>query len=246
MEKITILSPHCDDAVFSLGLTLGLWSMASLHLQVLNFFTESAYAPHAPVKTVAEISAIRKAEDERAIAFIHDGIKIISLDLLDAPLRLHLPFSQITQLQSVEQISPEELRQLSQHIQQHCLQSLAIAPLGLGNHVDHMAVQKASIACLPPQDLAFYEDLPYITWTSAFDVQIRIKSIEDSTGVGLSPLILRTQNAVAQKRQIASFYQSQITLEEADTIAGYAECYGSGERLWLPTNSERWAEVLDL
>jgi len=246
MEKVTILSPHRDDAAFSLGLTLGLWGAASLPLRVLNFFTESAYAPHSPAKTVEEISAVRRAEDERALAFIHDRIEVVSLGLLDAPLRLHLPFSQITQLQSAQRISREELNQLSRYIQQHCRDSLAVAPLGLGNHVDHMAVQKAAIACLPLQKLAFYEDLPYITWTSAADVQARIQSVENATGIGLSPFIQRTQNAVMQKRRIASFYQSQITTEEADVIAGYAESYRSGERLWLPVDSERWNAIRSL
>jgi hypothetical protein len=53
-------------------------------------------------------------------------------------------------------------------------------------------------------------------------------------------LILRIQDAARKKRQIASFYQSQITDEEADQIAAYAESYGSGERLWLPAESESW------
>jgi LmbE family N-acetylglucosaminyl deacetylase len=240
MEKIAILSPHRDDSSFSLGLALSLWSAASIKLQVLNFFTRSAYAPHSPAATVEEISAVREEEDRKALAFIHSGIEVVSFDLLDAPLRLDLPFSQITQESSAKRISQEELRLLSWHIQQHCTGSLAIAPLGLGNHVDHIAVHKAAINSLPPQHLGFYEDLPYATWTPTADLQARIESIERAMGTRLAPLILRIQDAAKKKRQIASFYQSQITDAEADQIAAYAESYGSGERLWLPTESESW------
>ncbi len=240
MEKIIILSPHCDDASFSLGLALSCWGVTSVPLQVLNFFTQSAYAPRSSARTTKEISAIREEEDQRALAFIHRGISVTSLGLLDAPLRLDLPFNQITQEQSAEKISAEERHQLSEQIQQHCAGSLVIAPLALGNHVDHIALYQAAVTALPAQGLAFYEDLPYATWTLAADLQARIESVQRTIGAQLEPFILRVEDAVRQKRQIANFYQSQITAEEADNIARYAENYGSGERLWMPADSESW------
>jgi LmbE family N-acetylglucosaminyl deacetylase len=243
MEKITILSPHRDDSSFSLGLALSFWGAAAVKLQVVNFFTRSTYAPRSLAKTIEEVSAVREEEDRRALAFIHSSIEVTSLALLDAPLRLDLPFSQVTEEQSAQRISREEFRELSRYIQQHCANSLTIAPLGLGNHVDHIAVHKAAVDSLPPQNTAFYEDLPYATWTPAADLQARIESVQRATGTQLEPWILQTQNAVRQKRQIASFYQSQITAEEADNIAEYAETYRSGERLWLPVGSESWKAI---
>ena len=246
MEKITILSPHRDDAGFSLGLTLSLWGAASVKLQVLNFFTQSAYAPLSSAKTVKEISAIREEEDQRALSLVHNGIFIASLRLLDAPLRLNIPLSQITQEGSAAKVTQEELWQLSRSIQQHCADGLVVAPLGLGNHVDHIAVHRAAVDCLPAFKLAFYEDLPYAAWTPVADLQARIESVERATDTQLEPFISRMQDAVRRKRQIASFYQSQITAEEADTIARYAESYGSGERLWMPAGSESWKSTQSL
>jgi LmbE family N-acetylglucosaminyl deacetylase len=243
MEKITVLSPHRDDASFSLGLALGLWSAASVRLQVLNFFTQSAYAPHSPATTVEEISATREEEDREALAFIHNGITVTSLHLLDAPLRLHLPFSQITQESSAEKITPQELSSLSQCIQQHCAGSLPIAPLGLGNHVDHIAVHRAAVNSLPSQTLAFYEDLPYAIWTSPADLQARVESVERKTGVQLMPFVVQAQNAITRKRQIASFYRSQITAEEADNIARHAQSYDNGELIWAPVTSQSWKVI---
>jgi LmbE family N-acetylglucosaminyl deacetylase len=243
MEKITILSPHRDDSTFSLGLSLGFWSAASVKLQVLNFFTQSAYAPHSPAKTTQEVSALREEEDRKALALIHKDITVTSLDLLDAPLRLNLPFSQIMQEESAQKISREELYHLSQCIQQECTGSLAVAPLALGNHVDHVAVREAAVSALPSQNLAFYEDLPYATWTPAADLRGRIESVEHATGTPLEAFIVQRQDAVMRKRQIASFYQSQITTEEADNIARYAETYGNGERLWMPVGSESWTTI---
>lgn len=243
MEKITVLSPHRDDAGFSLGLALGLWGAASVRLQVLNFFTQSAYAPHSPAKTAEEISAVREEEDRQALAFIHNGIVETSLRLLDAPLRLHLPFSQITQESSAQRITRQELSALSQCIQQYCAGSLVLAPLGLGNHVDHTAVHRAAVNTLPPQTLAFYEDLPYATWTPPADLRTRIEAVEHTTGTHLEPFILQAQDTVERKRQIADFYRSQITAEEADNIAHYAENYDNGERIWAPVNSQSWKVI---
>ena len=243
MEKLTVLSPHRDDSSFSLGLTLSLLSAAAIKLHVLNFFTQSAYAPHSSAETLEEVSAIRDEEDRKALAFIHSGIEITSLGLLDAPWRLDLPFSQITQQQSAQKISYDELCQLSEQIRQHCAGDLVVAPLGLGNHVDHMAVHKAAISSVSSQNLAFYEDLPYVTWTPTADLQARIESVERTTGVQLEPLVFHIKDAAKQKRQIAGFYQSQITAEEANNIARYAESYGGGERLWLPVSSESWKAI---
>ncbi len=210
---------------------------------MLNFFTQSAYAPRSSAKTTEEISAIREEEDQRALAFIHRGISVTSFGLLDAPLRLDLPLGQITQEQSAEKISAEELHQLSERIQQHCTGSLVIAPLALGNHVDHIAVYKAAVNALPAHSLAFYEDLPYATWIPADALQACIESVQRTTGAPLEPFVLQTKNGVRQKRHIANFYQSQITAEEADHIARYAESYGSGERLWMPASSESWKAI---
>ena len=243
MEAITVLSPHYDDSSFSLGLALSFWGAASIKLHVVNFFTQSAYAPHSTAETIADVSAVRDEEDKKALAFIHGNIETTSLGLLDAPLRLGLPFSEITKWESVEKISRQEFFQLSQHIQQHCSQSLVIAPLSLGNHVDHRAVHGAALTSLQSENLAFYEDLPYASWTSPADLQARVTSVEHSTGMALEPFVLHMESAVARKRRIASFYQSQITAEEADVIAKFAESYGSGERLWLPASSQRWKAI---
>ncbi len=246
METITVLSPHCDDASFSLGVALRSWSAASIKLQVLNFFTQSAYAPHSSAQTVGEISTAREEEDRKALAFIHSGIQVISLNLLDAPLRLRLPFSQITQEESSLRITPQELSDLSQTIQQHCTGSLVVAPLGLGNHVDHLAVLRAACNSLAPAVLAFYEDLPYATWTSSSDLQARLEWIEGMRGTPLEPFLVQSQDAVQQKRQLAGFYQSQITAEEADNIARHAKIYDNGERIWTPVNSQSWKVIRSL
>ena len=132
---------------------------------------------------------------------------------------------------------------MARYIRQHCANDLVIAPLALGNHVDHISVHRAAVNCLSPQTLAFYEDLPYVTWTPAADLQARVEYIARTTGTQLKPFILQVQDAVERKRRIASFYQSQITAEEADNIARYAETYGSGERLWIPAYSEDWKTI---
>ncbi len=57
MRKLTVLSPHRDDAAFSLFICLAKWSMfPSLKVKVLNFFTESAYAPYSSASDAISVS----------------------------------------------------------------------------------------------------------------------------------------------------------------------------------------------
>ena len=64
-----VLSPHRDDAAFSLGLAVDSWLAAGHSVSVLNFFTQSAYAPYSDVETlhandrVSFVSAVRRRED---------------------------------------------------------------------------------------------------------------------------------------------------------------------------------------
>ena len=67
--KIVVISPHRDDAAFSLGLSIGCWLDAGHAVNVVNCFTRSAYAPYAEFEFIhsndrmARVSALRLRED---------------------------------------------------------------------------------------------------------------------------------------------------------------------------------------
>ena len=68
--KILVLSPHRDDAAFSLSIAITNWLTARHSVTVLNVFTRSRYAPFSDAAFVHEndelsyVSAMRLREDE--------------------------------------------------------------------------------------------------------------------------------------------------------------------------------------
>jgi hypothetical protein len=90
---LLILSPHRDDAAFSLSLALEHWLRGRHTLTIVNVFTRSRYAPFSDADTVHEndlmsyVSAMRKREDEAFLKQMR-GARMVDLNLKDAPIRL--------------------------------------------------------------------------------------------------------------------------------------------------------------
>lgn len=233
-NSVRVLSPHLDDAVFSLGLSLAAWSEWKLDVTVINFFTVSEFAPRCASKDAGVISALREREDRRALGSISQNIQIKSLGLLDAPLRRGLPVSSVFTLK----VEADEVTVVEQRIA-----GTMIAPLGLGNHIDHLTVRDGAIR-QEPKNLAFYEDLPYAAWSSDAAVRQCVQEVEEMSGRRLRPAILRRPHAIATKRRLAGLYRSQVDREEANLIARFAANYGGGERIWVPTPASRQTAIL--
>jgi LmbE family N-acetylglucosaminyl deacetylase len=234
MCHVTVLSPHPDDAVFSLGLSLAAWSERGIKVRVINFFTVSGFAPRCGSKDTGVISAVREREDRKALGSISANIEIKSLGLLDAPLRLGLPVGSVFTLE----VEMGEVRALQQR-----MAGPVIAPLGLGNHIDHLTVRAAAIR-QEHKNLAFYEDLPYAAWSSDAAVRQCVREVEEMARARLRPVILRRAHAIATKRRIVARYRSQIDREDAELIARFAANYGGGERIWIPTPASRQMAIL--
>jgi LmbE family N-acetylglucosaminyl deacetylase len=240
MRGLTVLSPHRDDAVFSLYFALRKWRREGVRLTVLNFFTRSNYAPGVSEKQTDAVSLIRKTEDRNVLSRIDKGIDVRDCGLLDAPLRLGIEFAAVCNPETralAKSVEPE----IAAYIRTRAFSDLIIAPLGLGGHVDHLAVNEAAIASTARNHKpAFYEDLPYATWTSSDMLRQRIHEIETKLGARLRPVIIRQRYAIPQKQGAAARYRSQITRQEAASIARFSLRYGGGERLWIPKHSKLW------
>ena len=231
MPAVTVLSPHRDDAAFSLFLWLSRWSLQPVKLRVINFFTRSGYAPHAGTGDVRRITAIRKAEDERVFPPISTSLEVIDAALLDAPLRLGISVPDVFKPESRSLIKEDQIDQLVSFIQPVGASDLYLGPLGLGGHLDHLAVREAATRTLPPASLGFYEDLPYAMWASAEELQSKVR-------IDLQRFVLHDTGGLQNKRAAVGEYRSQITQAEADAIAA------SDERIWIPQNSDRWNELI--
>ncbi len=245
MLELTILSPHRDDAAFSLSVALSYWSKLQLKLKVVNFFTRSEYAPRALSTYTSTVSALRRREDRSALSALDLGIRIEALDLLDAPLRYGVSAHAICRPETAALQSVSEIEDLGRRIRQYFIRGLVLAPLALGDHVDHLAVSSAALSNSVDHKLGFYEDLPYALWTSESALRQRLHKNERAIGVHLRSVVIRNRKfTVAHKRRLISRYRSQISAEEATSIAKYASRYRGGERLWVPRYGSSWNSLV--
>ena len=245
MFGVTILSPHRDDAVFSLYLSMLQWAECGVSVRVLNFFTESSYGPRLATRDRAAVSDARRQEDRRALATVSVGsVNERSCRLLDAPLRPPIDFGAVCRPETASLLTREFIQNLSDIIEGSFRRGFVLAPLALGDHVDHVAVRQAAIAVGDGRRLGFYEDLPYATWTSEKHLNELVNSIQYLTKTKLAAHVHRRPRDVQAKRRAAAMYRSQISFEEARAIARHTLKYRGGERIWIPTNS-RYLMVLE-
>ena len=234
--RIVVVSPHRDDAAFSLGLSIGCWLDAGHAVHVVNCFTRSAYAPHAEFEFIhsndrmARVSALRLREDEAWQKMYGRGLRLTDLNLKDAPLRLHVGVDQVMG----RAINPEDkaLAKLPKAVAALKPDALVV-PLALGSHVDHVTARAAMMGEPTATPMAFYEDLPYAARPGAAQsIEQDAAAVED----GLSPVFVTKEGAIAEsterKRRLAICYDSQIADEVAEQIAGFCARYGGRERLW--------------
>ncbi len=245
MLDVTILSPHRDDAVFSLSIALSRWRKLPVRITVVNFFTRSEYAPRALSSRVASISSLRSTEDRAALAAIDRKIGVESLDLLDAPLRLGVGSNSVCDPETARLQASGEAERLAVYVRRYCNRGLLLAPLGLGNHVDHCAVNKAATAQPLNYRVGFYEDLPYATWTAEESLQAKLDELSREARLPLRPAIIRNGTyGVSEKVHLIQRYASQTTRCEARVMARYALRYRAGERIWIPKHGISWGLLL--
>ena len=243
--KIVVLSPHRNDAAFSLGLTIESWLEQGHAVEVMNVFTRTEHAPFSdagslhPNDRASFASAVRKREDE-AWAKLYASVAgrgrltFDDLNLKDAPLRLHCSPAEVQS--RVPLLTEKVMLKLTRSLETARADALVL-PLGVGNHVDHLTVRMGAL----PADsgkvaLAFYEDLPYAAQEpSAVEAAVQASSL--AAGIPLQPYFAGserpTEAAVARKRRLALCYDSQIDDATADAIAGFCEQYEGRERLWV-------------
>lgn len=242
--KIVVLSPHRDDAAFSLTLTVKSFLRAGHHVSVLNCFTRSNYAPFADTSFVHEndclsfISALRQREDEawrqqQASA----SLTLIDLHLKDAPLRLRCPLDDLRtrEINPADKATPK-IRKTLDDLQPDAL----VLPLALGDHVDHRTARNAAMSPDHSLALAFYEDLPYAAWPGmASGIEPRAEALGRMLDTILKPTTTGAgvKDAAAEKFRAALCYDSQIDTSTAHLLADFSERYSGAERLWV---NEAW------
>jgi LmbE family N-acetylglucosaminyl deacetylase len=246
--KILILSPHRDDAAFSLSIAITSWLTARHTVTILNVFTRSRYAPYSDADFVHEndqlsyVSAMRLREDEHFLRRITEtlpkGLKtnlhMIDLNLKDAPIRLRIPLEDLSDT-PVNPTDPaiEKIRKaLVKQSEAGAVEALVL-PAALGKHVDHLTVREAALTFTSTIPAAFYEDLPYATThpSAATDLEL-LREYAEQRNEPLSPVIYQIESAVERKRKLILGYASQIDDDAGTLISDFAARYNGGERLW--------------
>lgn len=235
--KITVISPHRDDAAFSLGLAIGRWVDAGHTVEVMNCFTRSEYSPFGEQELVHAndlrefVSAVRLKEDLRwSRAYKPGRVTLTDVNLRDAPQRRNCRVDEVCSV-AVNEEDPA-LAKIGRALNKTS-RSTVLLPLGVGGHVDHLTARLAGVRALPEGTaVAFYEDLPYAARVGMDGaVEERVAEIGGLTAGFVSPEN-DVAEAVARKRRLALFYDSQIDSDVVEQIAEFCVRYGGRERLW--------------
>jgi LmbE family N-acetylglucosaminyl deacetylase len=254
--KILILSPHRDDAAFSLLIAITNWLTARHTVTILNVFTRSRYAPFSDAAFVHEndqlsyVSAMRLREDEhflrRMTETLPKGLKsnlhMVDLNLKDAPIRLRIPLEELsdTPVNPADPSIEKICKALTKQSEAGMLGALVL-PAALGNHVDHLTVREAAVPFTATIPSAFYEDLPYATThpSAATDLE-SLRDSAEQRNEHLSPVVYQIESAVDHKRRLVLGYASQIDDDAGTIISNFATRYNGGERLWA---NKAWFEA---
>ena len=256
--KILILSPHRDDAAFSLAIAIHNWLTGRHTVTLLNIFTRSRYAPYSDADFVHEndqltyVSAMRLREDElfqrRITQDLPKGLKSnlhrIDLNLKDAPIRLRCAIEAVCST-PVDPADPaiEKIRKaLTKQAESGAMEAL-IVPAALGSHVDHLTVREAALPWMANLPSAFYEDLPYAASHPSAAAEIEL--LRNSAAARQEPLtavLCQFDSAVPRKRTLVLGYASQIDAQAGDLISSFAARYNGGERLWA---NQAWSNIAE-
>jgi hypothetical protein len=207
-RPLVVVSPHLDDACFSLGCFLEQVGRGTL----VNVFTRGFHAPAHPEKHRKDAEgtfAIRDAED-RAFA---KRCGLVRHDLGDEepPLRGRHPLDLAYVSDDVSRIEMKLIDALGTLAAPRARKAALFTPIGIGPHANHRAVaesiQKNAAVLREHYDLFLYEDLPY----AHLPLDRASGLMRARAGSGIA---LRARHTLAlpweRKRLLVSLYASQF------------------------------------
>ncbi len=228
------LSPHLDDAVLSAGgliheqtksgLPVGIWSF------MCGFPDESELTEYAKVLhtawgtgTAEETTRLRREEDKRAAAIV--GAKPVHFDFLDCIYRRGKNGEALyTDIYAPPHEAEADLpAQIAQTLMARLEpDDVAVCPLGIGSHVDHVIVRKAAEMLKRP--LVYYADIPYLL-KNPQELGPKTAGMKESVQPVAEAGLKSWMDAVEA-------YSSQITslFEDLDRMRAQMRSYWSGRK----------------
>lgn len=159
-KKITIVSPHIDDAVFSLWGMIYFWIEKWLNIEIITVFSKTNYMwPHDGIGDINKCMLIRKNEDKDVLSKLWEKLKFTYLDYKEALLRWY-EFEEL--FWTIKSFDSLLIKWLQKDIKSLTKNSDYIfIPYWYWNHVDHQVCSKLK---LDDDRTFFYSDIPYICY----------------------------------------------------------------------------------
>ncbi len=236
--SVVVLSPHSDDAAFSLAATLDALVQRGSRVTIVTCFSRSTFTRAAAPLRVERVTALRKDEDVRYAATLGANCTTEWLDEPDAPLR-GVAVSALCSMRSLS----EEHRQLAERIAarvaaQWAACDVLFAPLGIGGHIDHRIVHEAVLRTREgvshARGLLRRHAVRRARVARAHRAQLADEAACRLAGRG-EPFVLASPRVIDRKRAASACYPSQISPDVVrTTLAGHcgqrSRC--SMERVW--------------
>jgi LmbE family N-acetylglucosaminyl deacetylase len=229
-KTLVVASPHRDDAALSAGLIISRWAARNWPVTIVNCFTVSDYAPNRPGLNALEVTKLRRQEDESFASALGGRAQFADLGLLDAPLRLQCSSDVVCGFQAAEKQLAETVESVATAMAPF-VGEILLAPLAIGDHIDHLVVRRACSSFIRSALVAFYEDLPYAGAADAGAIAAAISAIESASDVVLEGVIVPAANAVSRKMRLVHIYSSQLSGDDEAQIASHTLSL-AGERFW--------------
>lgn len=216
MKTILTISPHLDDAAFSVGPLLADLA-GEARLVVVTPFTGSVVSPKGfalscqldkGLASDADYMRIRREED--ALWTEHFGLTFVHGPFLEAPHRgynqakeLFGPFNPVD---FVSQDLESWLRNFSDEINP----DIILLPLGVGRHVDHRRVRDAAEKAIGgSRHLEYFQDQPYTVKTGSIE-----SGRAPFEAVGLhAHRVLVSEDAIMRALSACESYRTQIPFQ---------------------------------
>jgi LmbE family N-acetylglucosaminyl deacetylase len=236
--KVLVLSPHPDDAAYSIG---GLIQQSTFTFQIhlLTVFGRSNYLRKSKFERDWHlVTRVRKREDFAFAARI--GAELTYLNSPEVSLRVGSSLDQIFIHNGNTAISvPRELKSKVRKVVDLVKPIAFFCPLGFGGHRDHLITRKlaATEAASRNIPLFYYEDLPYVGASTEREVLKFVNSVAQDLRARLAPINIES------KLNNLTLYRSQIGSEEMATVARYANRVGglqAAERVWSAAHEMIW------
>ncbi|WP_162527132.1 PIG-L deacetylase family protein [Sphingomonas solaris] len=166
MSHLLAISPHLDDAAFSIGGTLAAHVRAGGRVTVLTCFTGNVARPTGfalacqrdkGLADDVDYMALRRAEDEAACAVI--GAEAIHLPFLEAPHRGYACAVALFGARRGDDAIVAPLAEALADAIARLAPDRIAGPLAIGGHVDHVVVREALARATDTALL--WEDWPY-------------------------------------------------------------------------------------